>query len=262
MPSATIDREAAIKRTGELMLTGYKMLSTMCPICTSVLLQKGNQCHCPGCNMDVMFEQEARESGRFTGLPPPPQVAATVRVPAPAPEEEEEEEYELAEEPQGFSSLEDMKREYDKTNKVREAISAKLGERMLSGGIMLSRVCENPACASTPLMCKASDRTLMECVACSTSWVESCSGALVASKVAANAATAAAQPKAKPAILAQVPVLPPAPAPAPAPASSIASPSAAQAAQDAQFSRLCQSDAPVLNLFQRSDPNGMCRGRC
>ena len=99
------------------MLTGYKMLSIMCPICTSVLLQKGNQCHCPGCNMDVMFEREARASGRFTELAPP-QLAVHVhdpasRAPTVAPEVEEngDEEFEPPEgEARGFTSLEEMKR--------------------------------------------------------------------------------------------------------------------------------------------------------
>jgi len=187
--------------------------------------------------MDVMFEQDARESGRFPDLP----LNVNVQIPTPraipTAQYKEYDEYESPEmEVKGFTSLEEMKKEYDKKNKARDAISAKLGERMLSGWIMLNRVCENDQCSSTPLMCKSSDKAHMECVACGTVWTEDESGDLVS-----TAAAFAAQPKAAPA-----------PVSLRTPASSADS---ASTALDSHFSRLNQSDAPILNLFQRSDPN-------
>jgi len=196
--------------------------------------------------MDVMFEEEARATGRFPSFLPP---APNVNVPAPralpaAPYDEYDEHESPEMEAKGFTSLEEMKKEYDKKNKSRDLVSAKLGERMLSGWIMLNKACENDQCASTPLMCKSSDKARMECVSCGTVWTEDKHGNLRSTTATAPATAAcAAQPKAAPG---------PGSRPTLAPSAST---STSTAASEAHYTRLNLSEAPILNLFQRSDPN-------
>ena len=45
-------------RTGELMLSGWTLLATHCPICNSALLRKQNQTKCAFCNMPVLMESD------------------------------------------------------------------------------------------------------------------------------------------------------------------------------------------------------------
>ena len=45
-------------RTGELMLSGWTLLATHCPICNSALLRKQNQTKCAFCNMPVLIESD------------------------------------------------------------------------------------------------------------------------------------------------------------------------------------------------------------
>ena len=218
MPIDANHREVAIKRTSEMMLSGWKLLAKLCPICTSALMSKGNQMHCPGCNSDVFTEEEARISGKLNGS------ASQVRaLSSPISDEstQNDSNSDYESEAKGFTSLEEMKREYDRKNKARDAVSAKLGERMLSGWIMLNRACEKEGCWSTPLMCKSSNREHMECVSCGTVYKEG------EEKEADSQSSSQAQPKTAPTIQ---------------PATAL----------DPSASRLDLNDAPILNLFEKS----------
>lgn len=44
--------------SGDMMLGGWKMLATHCPICNSALLQKELKVQCASCNMPVMTEEQ------------------------------------------------------------------------------------------------------------------------------------------------------------------------------------------------------------
>ena len=45
-----------IKRTGELLLSGWKMLNMACPICKTPLMSKGELMRCPHCDLPVVTE--------------------------------------------------------------------------------------------------------------------------------------------------------------------------------------------------------------
>jgi uncharacterized Zn finger protein (UPF0148 family) len=211
---ADFDREGAIKRSSDMMLNGWRMLANMCPICNSALMSKNKVWRCPGCNMDVVFAADAAASGKYTDAPP----AEVDPEPNVMP----------------FSSLEEMKKEYDAKNKKRNAISALLGERMLAGWIMLSQVCENDACAGTPLLCKASDRDHMECVGCGMVYIddEECESNKKESSLEITQSSSSA----------------------PSLSLSSSSPAGAQASVStaARPSSLLD-DAPILNIFQEKD---------
>ena len=57
--SSTTTTKETIKRTSDLLLSGWKMLSNHCPICSSPLLSKDNAMRCPGCNVPVVMENDA-----------------------------------------------------------------------------------------------------------------------------------------------------------------------------------------------------------
>ena len=46
----------SIKRTGELLLSGWKLLNTMCPICNTALLSKKDNLRCPMCDLPIVTE--------------------------------------------------------------------------------------------------------------------------------------------------------------------------------------------------------------
>jgi uncharacterized Zn finger protein (UPF0148 family) len=47
-----------IKRTSDMMVSGWKMLSQHCPVCSSPLMSKGITLRCPGCDMPVVKESD------------------------------------------------------------------------------------------------------------------------------------------------------------------------------------------------------------
>jgi len=190
------DSNATIKRTGELMLAGWKLLSQVCPICSSPLLSnKSHQMRCPGCDMPVMLEADVVSSEMKVNNGRGGNVLLGENG------EEAEDEYDQVDEPRSF---EEMKKEYDAKHKDREKISSRLGERMLSGWTLLGGTpthsthnaneherkthqlskhekqtkktctkspliivsCLGKACEGTPLMSKASDPDKMICVGC------------------------------------------------------------------------------------------------
>jgi uncharacterized Zn finger protein (UPF0148 family) len=61
-----------------MMLGGWKMLATHCPICNSALLQKELKVQCASCNMPVMTEEQ------YSARPASDQSAKTVSIANPA----------------------------------------------------------------------------------------------------------------------------------------------------------------------------------
>ena len=64
--SSTTTTKETIKRTSDLLLSGWKMLSNHCPICSSPLLSKDNTMRCPGCNVPVVMENEANTNTNYS----------------------------------------------------------------------------------------------------------------------------------------------------------------------------------------------------
>jgi uncharacterized Zn finger protein (UPF0148 family) len=139
-----------VKRTGEMLLQGWRMLSDSCPICYSPLMSKGNSMKCPGCDLPV--KKESDES----------------LLQSCQSSEKEKNENSAIQSVQEPASFEELKREYDRKNQAKNIVSSKLGELMLSGWTLLAESCPNVACSGTPLV-RASDKP-MHCVACNSDY--------------------------------------------------------------------------------------------
>lgn len=119
-------REAAIRRTGQLMLQGWTLTSSHCAICHAVVVSKGSQMQCPQCELPIRIESAETSN-------PPEVVPIEEEVPR---------------------SLEEQKREWDRSRKRSDEISSKLGERMLGGWTLLGESCPLPSCNGTTLVSK------------------------------------------------------------------------------------------------------------
>jgi uncharacterized Zn finger protein (UPF0148 family) len=177
MSAVDSSRSAGIKRTGDLMLTGWKMLATICPICNFALLSKGGHTQCAMCNMPVLTEEEYNKKTTSTGdrveVPPVEQSEiANNAVQSDASITSTAADIKIRELSQNFESLEEAKKEYDRNNKKKDSVSAKLGDRMLSGWALLGSVCPKASCSGTPLMRKGATRPMV-CVSCDKEFVVS-----------------------------------------------------------------------------------------
>lgn len=121
----TTKKDLTIKKTGELLLNGWKMLQLICPLCSSPLMEKGKECCCPSCNLPILRNNEIS--------------------PFNSPPENKEELKEIKK----FQSLEEVKKEYDKNQIKQKLISSKIGEKLLIGWTLLAKECE---ICQTPLM--------------------------------------------------------------------------------------------------------------
>ena len=161
-----MDNSATIKRTGGMMLSGWKMLATICPICNSALLSKGKQMHCPGCDMEVVYEtsSQARDYTEVASskLPPPPK---------PSTESSPKVSDLTTDSKEGKFNYEEARKEYSKKNGNLDAVSKKLGERMMEGWTLLGQTCTDSGCRNTPLM--RDRRGFMICVSCNVEYIES-----------------------------------------------------------------------------------------
>jgi len=142
-----------------MLLEGWRMLAQICPLCSSPLMSKDGGLHCPGCDLPVRYESQQvnGNDGRFDDA-----------------EEEDGDDAALV----PFSSLEEMKREYDSRNKAQELVSKKLGEKMLSGWTLLGVSCEQESCRGTPLMQSQKEPGKMLCVACDREYRQNKQGGL------------------------------------------------------------------------------------
>lgn len=231
----------SIKRTGELLLSGWKMLNKACPICNTALLSKGDNLRCPTCDCAVVTEanqatmQNVSQSGQKNS-----DSAIEQKF------DIEDDYYQYASSGKvQHESLEEQKKEYDAKHKARNnEVSDKLGAKMLAGWSMLSTICPEHGCRGTPLMRLASGPML--CVACDTEYKVSALGDLVKSAPAPSASgTTSAQPsKAAPAVTTKA-----TPAPAPgASAALVVSPSATPSATVDPSFFLDMNNAPILDL--------------
>lgn len=178
-------REDAIKRTGQMLLAGWKMLGISCPQCNAVLLAKDEVMKCPQCNLPVVmqdnvlgYEDDAAEE--VTEIHSSSTIAATK---SPLTNNNYTQNASLSDNMRTNTSdnlkpmtsyddviipesYDEMKRDYDKTKSKRDAISSKLGEKMLSGWILLGEICPSESCHGTPLMRESHSTSTMLCVSC------------------------------------------------------------------------------------------------
>lgn len=159
------ENKEIIKKTGEFLLTGWKMLNISCPICKTVLLEKNNEKFCIKCNLKVFYENEIISNSlpatatatattattQITSLISSPQ-ATSQQLP---PQQEQENKNNLK-----FESLEEVKKIYDKNKLKENLVSIKIGEKLLLGWTLLGESCEH---CNTPLM---SLKNIKNCVLC------------------------------------------------------------------------------------------------
>lgn len=193
--SAEEKRKGGVKRTGEMMLAGWKLLQTTCPICIFPLMSKGEDMRCPCCDMPVMMAPANYEMPKNAAP-----LATTTTTTTTSFHEKvkavDASRYEDAEVGQpspesksnsssktsfgtGPTSFEEMKKEFDKSKKKMNSVSNMLGEKMLQGWTMLSECCPAATCAGTPLMGAKGNANKMVCVSCDTEYTHSSSKQLV-----------------------------------------------------------------------------------
>lgn len=183
--------------------------------------------------------------GKLDNLPAPPKEVAVQQF------EIEDDYYQYAaggKAEQPYASLEGAKKEYDLQNKRMNAVSNKLGEKMLAGFSMLSTVCPLESCRGTPLVRQGT--APMQCVCCDSEYHVSSLGDLVAihkSPVAAATVPAAAATTAAASPAAKITSAPASTFTATLATKSSASISAAAPAADASFF-LDMHNAPILSL--------------
>lgn len=156
--------QEGIKRTGDMMLTGWKMLSRSCPICTFPLMGKDTKLHCPGCNIPViMDESEISTNSQYYagGLATIPENSMTLGVAAEGSSKDEntddfqvkenkiERNIQTLKPSDNILSAEHIRKEFDISRVKMNEVSAKLGDRMLAGWTLLASHCSNDACKGT-----------------------------------------------------------------------------------------------------------------
>ena len=166
-----MSNKAAIERTGKYLVSGWSMMSTLCPICNTALMhsKKTDEIHCPGCDMPVLSEGAFSENPSKYSIKTP----SVQNIPPQSLAETKDDDG-----TKSFRSLEEMKREYDSRKSRTQDVSGLLGERMLNGWTLLGVSCVVTECNGTPLMGKPRS-DLMECVKCSAVYKEGPNGELV-----------------------------------------------------------------------------------
>lgn len=169
------------------MLSGWKLLAVSCPICNTALLSKGEQTRCPCCDLPVLLEKDALEERNYTAI----DQAWTNTA------ESKKSEATSANDTPVYepTSFEELKKEYDIKNKRKNAVSEKLGEKMVSGWTMLANSCPKAECNGTPLMSCGGGP--MVCVCCDSEYSVSSFGDLVQSNSASCVASADASSQGK-----------------------------------------------------------------
>jgi uncharacterized Zn finger protein (UPF0148 family) len=157
-------------KIGELMLQGYTLLAHHCPRCNTPLVsKKSSDMLCVKCDMTVVLESAVpvnySTTPRTKGASPPRPGSLESVATATDPEASSLDRSPPASPPRIPSSYEELKREYDAKNKIRDQVSAKLGEYMLKGWAMLGTLCPVETCVGTPLMRNKNDGNMI-CVSC------------------------------------------------------------------------------------------------
>ena len=140
----------AIKRTGEMMLQGWKMLATACPICHTALMSKSGIIRCPSCDVPVKQAKDVAPDSytehMITETPKTPSSSG----PAPAPaagksvaeptsyEEMKKEEYDNA--PFDFDNV-PMLPLMSSFAVNKDDASYKISQKLLMGWTLLDKVC-------------------------------------------------------------------------------------------------------------------------
>lgn len=152
-----------MKRTGDMLLSGWKLLNSSCPVCNSAIMSKAGRLHCPGCDVPVMKEAEAAFMAKENANQ---KIAASPSKGSGDPVDKKP-----------VRSLEEEKKAYDLSRSKVNMLSSKIGEYLLLGYTMLGDYCPRSTCNRVPLMQKKGENPL--CISCSNHFVQDLYGALI-----------------------------------------------------------------------------------
>lgn len=151
-------RKESIKRSGALLLAGWKMLASTCPVCSNALFSKGDEMRCAYCDLPVRIASandhvEERSSNIVAGVATSaaeevkqPEVRSTPVLAAATSTVFDEQELQ-------------RRKQLDQASKL-------LGEKMLQGWTMLAQYCPDfTKCRGTPLM-RERNSPFALCVCC------------------------------------------------------------------------------------------------
>ena len=148
-----------MKRTGDMLLGGWKLLNMSCPVCNTALMSKAGRFHCPGCDVPVMTEAEAafmaQENAKKTGVNVDTN-AASKETPV--------------------KSLEEEKKAYDLQRSKSNMLSSKIGEFLLLGYTLLGDECPRAGCGRIPLMQQKGAKPY--CISCENHFMQDSYGAM------------------------------------------------------------------------------------
>lgn len=157
------ERDAA-RRGGDLLLSGWKMLATCCPVCHMALFSKGDEMRCTRCDLPVRLQASDHLGNQE-------ETDANNEVESESMLDEKD-----VDEP--TVSYEQMKLDYAARRKQSDLVSGKIGEKLLQGWAMLVDTCPNVQCACAPLM-RSDASQPMQCPVCSTQYSHSADGQLI-----------------------------------------------------------------------------------
>lgn len=130
------------------MLSGWTLMAEHCPVCSSPLLRKADVLKCAVCDRLVLREKDLNQNEKNKKFEP-----STDEIISSGSEEK------------AWISSDECKRNYDLKNKEKNIVSAKLGQKMLSGWALLAEICPVILCNGTPLVSLKNERNML-CVSC------------------------------------------------------------------------------------------------
>lgn len=161
------DKNQIIQKTGEMLLSGWKLLGLHCPICSTALLSKDDNMRCPSCDAPVLTESQVEINNRLTNV-----ISFG-----------EEKKCEIVNDDLLEPKLiYELNKDIQDLKSKRDDISSKLGQKMLLGWTMLGETCPNELCRGTPLMKEGSHGTMI-CVGCDSKYIVNIYGQIESERV-------------------------------------------------------------------------------
>ena len=137
-------RNLGIQETSKMMLQGWKLLATSCPICKFALMSKAGTLRCPNCMADVI--SESTYENKISKID----------------DKKIDDKFLSSSDCESGLLLTTITSDWKEKQNI---ISSKLGSRMMQGWTMLAQICPKDSCRGTPLM-KLKGSEFMECVSC------------------------------------------------------------------------------------------------
>lgn len=116
-----------LRRSSALLLKGWKMLSTPCPICSNAIFSKDGAMQCPYCDLPIRVDDGHEEVLQSDNV-------------------------DQQEDIEDIRSFDDLQQSYENRRKQSDLASAAIGKKLLQGWTMLAEHCPVENCCFAPLM--------------------------------------------------------------------------------------------------------------